>query len=169
MASIVKTKAGKWRAQIFVKGIRDSGSFPTKSAARQWASTRESELRSSLSDQEPMRLCPEPIRLPEQHVYVDSTLETLTHADIVLSAIRTDRMCGVYFLMQGDEIVYVGQSRDIYSRISHHLRNITCDKITAIPCPEEKLNSLELLYIRKFSPRYNVMGKVAMTDDEKAA
>lgn len=36
-----------WRAQVYVKGERDSGSFDTKQAALEWASEREHELRTT--------------------------------------------------------------------------------------------------------------------------
>lgn len=45
MASIQKTATG-WRAQISVKGKRDSAMFDTKREAQEWASKRETEIRS---------------------------------------------------------------------------------------------------------------------------
>lgn len=44
MASITKTAAG-YRAQIYVRGERDSGTFRTKREAEAWAARRETELR----------------------------------------------------------------------------------------------------------------------------
>ena len=45
MASIKPHKDG-WRAQVCVKGIRDSGTFRTKREAAAWAGAREVELRT---------------------------------------------------------------------------------------------------------------------------
>lgn len=45
MASIQKTATG-WRAQISVKGKRDSAMFDTKREAQEWAAKRETEIRS---------------------------------------------------------------------------------------------------------------------------
>jgi len=45
VASFSKVKGG-WRVQIYVKGVRDSGSFDTKAEAQAWALKRETELRS---------------------------------------------------------------------------------------------------------------------------
>lgn len=45
MASITKTNKG-YRAQIYVKGIRDSQVFRTKREAESWAAARETELRT---------------------------------------------------------------------------------------------------------------------------
>jgi integrase len=45
MASIAK-RAGGWRAQVVVKGVRDSGTFSTKAEASAWAAQRETEIRA---------------------------------------------------------------------------------------------------------------------------
>jgi integrase len=38
-------RAGSWRVQIHVKGVRDGGTFPTKAEAAAWAAKRETEIR----------------------------------------------------------------------------------------------------------------------------
>lgn len=45
MASITKTAKG-WRAQVYVKGVRESQCYPTKAQATAWASERETQLRN---------------------------------------------------------------------------------------------------------------------------
>lgn len=45
MASIQKTATG-YRAQIAIKGVRESATFPTKREAESWAARRETEIRS---------------------------------------------------------------------------------------------------------------------------
>lgn len=45
MASITKTATG-WRAQVKLKGIRDSQMFDTKAEAQAWASKRETDINS---------------------------------------------------------------------------------------------------------------------------
>jgi integrase len=45
MASIQKTATG-WRAQLSVKGQRDSATLDTKREAQEWAAKRETEIRS---------------------------------------------------------------------------------------------------------------------------
>lgn len=45
MASITKTATG-WRAQVKLKGMRDSRMFDTKAEAQAWAAKRETEIRS---------------------------------------------------------------------------------------------------------------------------
>jgi integrase len=44
MASITKQKSG-WRAQVYVRGVRDSTTVSTKAEAQSWAAARETELR----------------------------------------------------------------------------------------------------------------------------
>lgn len=47
MASITVQPNGKWRAQIFVKGERDTQVFRTQREAKAWAAAREEEMRRS--------------------------------------------------------------------------------------------------------------------------
>ena len=67
------------------------------------------------------------------------------------------KKCGIYLLHQGDVVVYVGQSTDIYTRVSkHHSDGKIFDYFSFIECEKSKLNSEEVKFIRKFSPKYNV-------------
>jgi integrase len=47
MATAKKRPSGLWGIQIEVKGVRDSGSFPTKAQATAWAARRATELRTA--------------------------------------------------------------------------------------------------------------------------
>lgn len=47
MASVTPHKRG-YRAQVYVRGVRDSQIFPTKRQADAWAASRETELRAEL-------------------------------------------------------------------------------------------------------------------------
>ena len=46
MATPRKSAQGTWRIQIDVRGVRDSGTFPTAREAREWAAQRSTELRA---------------------------------------------------------------------------------------------------------------------------
>lgn len=67
------------------------------------------------------------------------------------------RVCGIYFLLQDGEVVYVGQSINCHSRISDHsrLEHKEFDSVYIVRCDQEALTPLEDLYISKYSPRYN--------------
>ena len=61
---------------------------------------------------------------------------------------------GVYFLIYKDEIVYIGQSKNIYKRIFDH--KIKFDSIAIIKCKGVfALKELEREYLIKFKPKYN--------------
>ncbi|OJA22001.1 tyrosine-type recombinase/integrase [Burkholderia ubonensis] len=51
MASFRKTATGGWRAEVYVKGVRDSAVRDTKAEAQAWALKRETELRSIATGQ----------------------------------------------------------------------------------------------------------------------
>jgi excinuclease UvrABC nuclease subunit len=67
------------------------------------------------------------------------------------------KVTGIYFLIHGSEVVYVGQSVDIYSRISQHSKDVlkTFDSFSILECPAEHLGILEAHYIFKFHPLLN--------------
>lgn len=81
----------------------------------------------------------------------------LSKEDVLMMAEPHESYCGVYFLVEGDEIVYVGQARDIMFRLAHHAKSEKVfSKYTFIECDVEELNEIEAAYIVKFAPRYNV-------------
>jgi hypothetical protein len=63
--------------------------------------------------------------------------------------------CGVYFLIKNDEIVYVGQSIRIFSRLYFHLKDKDYDSFTFIEFEPHMLIYEETRYILKFLPKYN--------------
>jgi len=66
-------------------------------------------------------------------------------------------VCGVYFLIDQDEIVYVGQSLNAMSRIAVHLTDQTkvFDSYTIIECSPEELSDIEAHYILTWNPVFN--------------
>lgn len=76
----------------------------------------------------------------------------------------------VYFLYAGDELLYIGQSKNFKRRVRLHRQkffeeaelvdNPAMEQIRfkAFPVPAEKLDEVELFYIQKYLPPYNVNG-----------
>jgi hypothetical protein len=70
---------------------------------------------------------------------------------------------GVYFLCQGDEVVYVGQSINVPGRIMFHIRESrqaagkTFDPLSIfyLPVPEGELSRVESEFIGRLRPKYN--------------
>lgn len=74
------------------------------------------------------------------------------------------KFVGVYFLFDGDEIVYVGQSTDVPKRVAAHAsrrdskirrRSKKWDRSTWIPLSIGDLDAYEGALIRRLTPRYN--------------
>ena len=95
--------------------------------------------------------------------------------------------CGVYVLLRRGEVVYVGKSTKPLKRLVTHMRNrnreiedrvgptlngkgINFDGIWFLPCMLGQLATLELYFIRKYLPKYNIQGRPPMPipDDIKA-
>jgi hypothetical protein len=62
-------------------------------------------------------------------------------------------MSGIYFLFQGDTLVYIGQSKNVEKRISTH--NIDYDSYRVIPCAIPDLLRYEKRLINYFKPELN--------------
>ena len=61
---------------------------------------------------------------------------------------------GVYFLIEGDEIVYVGQSKNVLARMAGHADK-RFSRVKMIPTSVEGLLSFETRMIEALQPRYN--------------
>ena len=63
---------------------------------------------------------------------------------------------GVYFLFDDKQLVYIGESNNIYMRIGQHIKDGTkkFDSFEIYPCNDRK--KLEGFLIRVLSPKYNV-------------
>ena len=61
---------------------------------------------------------------------------------------------GIYFLCEGNDVVYVGQSVNAGSRSTSH-RDKQFNSILILPVPEEKLNEIESAFIGLLKPKYN--------------
>lgn len=62
----------------------------------------------------------------------------------------------VYFLTRNDEIVYVGQTRNLTNRLLAHEKDKSFDRVFFIECDLQTVNETERHYIDRFSPEYNV-------------
>lgn len=78
--------------------------------------------------------------------------------DILWNAVEAPpTVCGVYFLIQGRSIMYVGQSKNIAARIGSHASSIYkhFDRYSIIKCEEADLDLVESMYIQLLSPPWN--------------
>lgn len=58
---------------------------------------------------------------------------------------------GVYFLLCNSEIIYIGQTSNLFKRLAYHLSNKDFDCYAFFPCPKDELNFMEAKLIREFS------------------
>lgn len=82
--------------------------------------------------------------------------EFLRASDIIASSRAVEPVIsGIYFLIRDGRIIYVGQSRNLASRLATHAQSRVFDRWHAIPCEVERLNEVESAYIRLFLPDDN--------------
>lgn len=72
-------------------------------------------------------------------------------------------LMGVYFLIKGREVVYVGSSECIMSRIPQHIpdKDFNCFKFILVPDLNEMLK-VEADFIKKLCPIYNITHNPSM-------
>ena len=67
---------------------------------------------------------------------------------------------GIYFLMDGKTLIYVGKTIKLAGRVKTHKRNFrSLDGLYFLPIERGwEMDVLERLYIEKYSPKYNKSG-----------
>lgn len=64
---------------------------------------------------------------------------------------------GVYFLWEGPQLVYVGQSENVAVRVSQHIYfNKVFSRATFLPTHRNCLRTFEGRYVRRYDPPYNL-------------
>lgn len=78
----------------------------------------------------------------------------LTSQQIVNQSTPWGNLSGVYFLIDGNEVVYVGQSVNVFSRINSH-KDKKFDRYAYVNCDQSMMDRLESLYIHFLQPKLN--------------
>lgn len=109
-------------------------------------------------------VAPQPSRPYQSRFFdpIEMGLEDPT--EIRSRASRIEKVSGVYFLFDGDELVYVGESGDIYGRVQSHRAVAQTggkkfDHAAFMEYPAEQRKKVEASYIRKYRPKYNFVHK----------
>jgi hypothetical protein len=79
----------------------------------------------------------------------------LTSKEVIKSQRTREPMCGIYFLLLDNQIVYVGQTKNLHSRLTQHDRTKEFDAYHFEPCRKEYLDRREAAYIEAMRPRLN--------------
>ncbi len=146
MASIT-AMGEKFRAQVYCHGQRRSKLCNTREEAEVWAEKIEGRLRAAVSSVDEV--------VPRRMLLA---LEALPHSlsDVLASVVKAPTSCGIYFLVKDMEVIYVGQSVDLFNRISKHRRaGVDFDSYSFIECERRELDALEMMYVTAFMPKQN--------------
>lgn len=155
MASIMN-RGSTWRAQVFVKGKRTSKTFSTESDARAWASGLEAKLKKR-SDLETLISVGAGLPGFPRRIIEAMRDIPLGREEIIQGAISSSVVCGIYFLIRDEEIVYVGQSTNTLRRVARHVDDgRKFDYFTIVPCKREDLDRMEHTYITALYPDENM-------------
>ena len=61
----------------------------------------------------------------------------------------------VYMLKSEGNVVYVGKTRSIRTRLANHVSDKHFDSFSVIECAERNMGEIEVHYIKKHTPKYN--------------
>jgi hypothetical protein len=153
--NLLQNKTSEERKAIAAKGVATrQKNKRERDAQRLLDIERRDSLKCEIKELELKR------RILERHELSDKTALTLTskvllsEVEIVSAANPYELATGVYFLVGGDKVIYVGQSVNVYARIAQH-HDKAFDSFAFIPCGKEMLDSLESLYIHVLRPPLN--------------
>ena len=142
-------------------GQRAGGTFPTEEAAKAWGVSTAAKLKKKAILRDAKTADALLARMPKK------LMQAINNApydldEILEAASPAHSMVGIYFLIQDNEVVYVGQSVDVLGRISRHKRDgKEFDSFTYILCPTKDLCTLETTYIASLMPWMNsAMGRL---------
>ena len=65
---------------------------------------------------------------------------------------------GIYLLWQGDVVVYVGRTTNLFSRTTNHQADKEFDRIQFVKMPRDRQDIYEIELIKTLHPKYNVYG-----------
>lgn len=139
MASILRNNE-KWRAQVRRRGFPVmTKTFDTEELARAWAAQQEERIGMLRHD---------------------------VHIDPAKGASKY-RVAGVYMLLRGREVRYIGRSSHIYRRLNDHNRKeVEWDRFRIFPCSNSiEAADLESKMIKRYQPPLNVA--LTSTSDPK--
>lgn len=149
-----------FRAQIQRNGKRLSKTFKTEEEARLWADMKDRTVvakgsqfipSEKLSMTQTKLLSSIPSRVLNAIANVPHSL-----VEVLDAAMPVGTAMGIYFLIKANEVVYVGQSVDVFKRLSRHKSDgKDFDSFAFIQCEKHLLNDLESLYISAFVPFMN--------------
>ena len=79
-----------------------------------------------------------------------------TKQTIVSASLNMADFSGIYFLIRGGEIIYIGQSLCVFRRVFDHLwAKKIFDSFSYIRCEKKMLDKLESIYIHFYQPPEN--------------
>jgi hypothetical protein len=140
------------RKRLFKEGVTGAEAFDIAIDALRMVeeADREAVELAKLRQQHP------PHALALNLVSGQITKQVLLRAnEIVERSAPYEMPCGIYFLIIGEEIVYVGQSINVMSRMDEHARRFKFKRYAFAPFPREHLDLVESLYIHLLRPRLN--------------
>lgn len=73
-----------------------------------------------------------------------------------MEEVTEEYLCGIYFLCQDEDIVYIGQAKNIGKRIPEHKHTKPHNRAFFLRVHPDNLASVERFFIKRYRPKFNV-------------
>ena len=85
-----------------------------------------------------------------------ANVEAIKRTDVIKkSKPRPNKLTGIYFLLEGKEVVYIGQTRSGIGRVWQHMGRINFDSYSFFCVDGAELDEAEAINILQYDPGYN--------------
>lgn len=139
------------RARVMRNGRRYDRTFADRQSAEAWCARQVARIEKRTADEANELLSLVPKRVLDAVREVDYTEDEVSYG-----AVPATQSIGIYFLIREGRVVYVGQTKDVFLRLSKHRRDgKVFEAYNFIPCDTADLDRLESIYITAFLPLGN--------------
>jgi hypothetical protein len=117
-----------------------------------------------------LKICLDLVKKRQSEIKKTSFISFLELGGDNLFRVSMRQMMGIYFLWSGYSVVYVGQSKNVYSRVNTHILEgkKRFDYACAINCKQGDLDKMESAFIGLLKPIYNYHRGEYVCNDQQA-
>lgn len=150
----IEERGSRFRARI--RGRGESATFGTRAEAESWLLTQQGLHAIEQARADPKTAVERFLAAVPERVMTAAAALPVAPEALIFRSMPNPEQSGVYFLIDGGVIKYVGQSLNVLRRIQRHVREgRTFERFCFIPCPPEALDATEERYILALMPKWN--------------
>ena len=160
-----KDGAVSWRCRVRIGGApMIARTFTSRKRAEEWGRLAEQAIAAQQEEEQIAEVRRTIEALRDKRMAERPVSQRIKEAEeflVDLATLRANRhpspsSSGVYFLFNGERLVYIGRTTHGLARIHKHKRDKTFDSYTFLEVPRVYLGDVETLFIQLYGPELNV-------------